>query len=111
LALRNCERYSRRFDRLVAALNVVGFKATKPQASFFCYVKSPAGARSGIRFDSAADAAEYLLKKALISTVPWDEAGAYLRLAVTFEAAGEAMEQTVISEVKNRLERLELFFT
>jgi LL-diaminopimelate aminotransferase len=43
--------------------------------------------------------------------VPWDEAGAYLRLAVTFEAAGEAIEQTVISEVKNRLERLELFFT
>jgi LL-diaminopimelate aminotransferase len=70
-------------------------------------VASPKGTRSGVRFDSAA---EYLLKNALIATVPWDEAGAYLRLAVTFEADGEAGERKVIAELKTRLERLKLVF-
>jgi LL-diaminopimelate aminotransferase len=109
LTLQNCERYSRRFDLLVPALKTVGFAAAKPRASFYCYVAGPKGTRSGISFATAAAAAKYLLKNALISTVPWD-AGAYLRLSVTFEAAGGAAEQRVIAELKARLERLELVF-
>jgi LL-diaminopimelate aminotransferase len=110
LTLENCERYSRRFDLLVPALKEVGFAATKPQASFYCYVPSPTGTRSGTKFDSAADAAEYLIKNALISTVPWDDAGAYLRMAATFEADGLEAERAVVAELKERLQRLELVF-
>jgi LL-diaminopimelate aminotransferase len=39
----------------------------------------------------------------LISTVPWDDAGAYLRFSVTFLAKGEAEERRVLEEIAKRL--------
>jgi LL-diaminopimelate aminotransferase len=110
LTLQNCERYSRRFDLLVPALREAGFAAVKPRASFYCYAPSPRGTKNGIAFNSAQAAAEYLLKNALISTVPWDEAGPYLRMSVTFEADGVEAEQAVVDDLKERLLGLELVF-
>lgn len=107
----NGERYSRRFDSLVDALNRVGFKAKKPRATFYAYVKSPVGAMGGkVTFASAEDASEYLIKQAQISTVPWDDAGAYLRFSATFSADNEAEERDVINELERRLKALELVF-
>ncbi len=106
----NCERYSRRFDLLVPALQAAGFNATKPRGSFYCYVPAPLGTKSGVVFANAEDASEYLIKEAQISTVPWDDAGAYLRFSVTFEADGYEAEKQVIAELQRRLERLELVF-
>jgi LL-diaminopimelate aminotransferase len=38
--------------------------------------------------------------------VPWDDAGAYLRFSVTFEApGGEAEERRVVAELERRLAR------
>ncbi|MBW2038523.1 MAG: LL-diaminopimelate aminotransferase [Deltaproteobacteria bacterium] len=105
-----CERYSRRFDLLCTALNEVGFAAQKPQGTFYCYVQCPKGTKSGIRFENAGEVSEYLIKKALISTVPWDEAGSYLRFSVTFEADGYDEEKKIVEELKRRLLRLELTF-
>ncbi len=106
----NCERYSRRFNLLVPALREVGFEVVKPKASFYCYIRVPKGAEAGRLFKSAEDAASYLIKEALISTVPWDDAGPYLRLSVTFEANGIKEEQEVIVEMKRRLLHLGLWF-
>lgn len=106
---RNCERYSRRFDLLINALNEVGFNAKKPKATFYCYVKSPVGTKSGIVFKSAEEAANFMIEEALVSTVPWDEAGAYLRFSVTFEADGYDEERRIIQELRQRLSKLELF--
>lgn len=106
----NCRRYSRRFDLLVQALNEVGFSARKPPATFYCYVPIPKGTRSGVQFSSAAEVAEYLIKEASISTVPWDEAGPYLRFSVTFAAHGFESERQIILELKNRLDALEFIF-
>lgn len=106
----NCERYSRRFDLLIPALREVGFEALKPKASFYCYVRAPKGTKSGRSFKNAEDAASYLLKEGLISTVPWDDAGPYLRLAVTFEAKSFEEEEKVVAEIKRRLLRLNLSF-
>jgi LL-diaminopimelate aminotransferase len=39
----------------------------------------------------------------LISTVPWDDAGNYLRFSVTFIAKGEKDEQRALNEISNRL--------
>ncbi len=110
LILANCERYSRRHDLLVAALREVGFAASKPKGSFYCYVPAPKGTRSGVVFENAEAAAEYLIKKACISTVPWDDAGAYLRFSVTFEADGYEEEKKIIAEAKRRLNGLGLVF-
>lgn len=104
-----CRKYSRRFDLLVKALNDVGFTAGKPDGSFYCYVKAPIGA-GDVKFDSAEDATEFIIKNAQISTVPWDDAGAYLRFSVTFEAADESEEISVIDEMRSRLIKLNLKF-
>jgi LL-diaminopimelate aminotransferase len=100
LTMKNCERYSRRFDLLVKVLREVGFAVEKPKASFYCYVPAPKGTKSGLRFANAAEVSEYLIKEACISTVPEDEAGHYLRISVTFEANGFEEEKRVIEEVK-----------
>lgn len=106
----NRERYSRRFDMLVEKLREVGFDAVKPKGSFYCYVKIPKGTRSGIEFNSAEECSTYLIKEASISTVPWDDAGSFLRFSVTFEAHDGEEEKAVIEEVGRRLKSLQLSF-
>jgi LL-diaminopimelate aminotransferase len=105
-----CKKYSRRFDLLVAALKDVGFDVEKPKGSFYCYVPIPKGTKQGIEFKSAEQVAEYFIKQALISTVPWDEAGSFLRFSVTFQAADEVLEKQIIDELKLRLTGLQLVF-
>jgi len=46
----------------------------------------------------------------LISTVPWDDAGAFIRFSVTFEADSIEKERKVIEEMKNRMKKLNLKF-
>jgi LL-diaminopimelate aminotransferase len=103
-------KYSRRFDLLVNALNEAGFNAKKPKGSFYCYVKAPVGAENGIIFNSATEFSEFLIKESLISTVPWDDAGKYIRFSVTFEAADNNEEVRVINEMKERIKKLKLKF-
>ncbi|BBI34650.1 LL-diaminopimelate aminotransferase [Cohnella abietis] len=97
------EKYSRRHNKLVAALNEIGFSAEKPKGSFFLYVEAPKGIVGGQRFESAEDFSQYLIREKLISTVPWEDAGKFVRFSVTFIAEGEAEEARVIDEIKRRL--------
>ena len=103
-------KYSRRFNLLVDALNESGFDAKKPKGSFFCYVKAPAGTESGRIFNSATEFSEFLIQESLISTVPWDDAGKFIRFSVTFEAESIKQEIEVINEMKKRLKVLKLKF-
>jgi len=103
-------KYSRRFDMLISALNEAGFDAKKPKGTFFCYVKAPAGTENGKVFNTAAEFSEFLIKESLISTVPWDDAGKYVRFSVTFEADSPEKEKAVIDEMKKRLKVLKLKF-
>lgn len=104
------EKYSRRFDLLVGALNEAGFEARKPGGTFFCYVRAPVGTESGLAFKSASEFSGFLIREALISTVPWDEAGSYVRFSVTFEADSPQREKEVLNEMKARLKSLNLKF-
>lgn len=104
------EKYSRRFTLLVKALRELGFEAEKPKGSFFLYVKCPKGTEDGVRFGNAEEAAKYLIENAWLSVVPWDDAGAYLRFSVTFEAETAEEEIGIVEEMKNRLGRLNLVF-
>jgi LL-diaminopimelate aminotransferase len=103
-------KYSRRFDLLVNALKEVGFDAKKPGGTFYCYVKAPIGAKNGKMFNTASEFSEFLIKKSLISTVPWDDAGKYIRFSVTFEADSLQKEIEVINEMKKRMKVLKLRF-
>ncbi|MNW51793.1 LL-diaminopimelate aminotransferase [compost metagenome] len=104
------EKYSRRHNMLVQALNELGFKATKPKGSFFLYVAAPKGVAGGPEFNTAEDFSQYLIREKLISTVPWDDAGHYVRFSVTFEANGLEEEERVISEIKRRLGEVKFEF-
>ncbi|GGF77614.1 aspartate aminotransferase [Paenibacillus albidus] len=103
-------KYSRRHNLLVDALNSLGFKAEKPKGSFFLYVEAPKGVKGGRRFESGEDFSQFLIREKLISTVPWDDAGAFVRFSVTFIAKGEEEELRVISEIKRRLSDVEFEF-
>jgi len=107
---RTVAKYSRRFTLLVDALNAVGFKAAKPKGTFYCYVGAPQGAGENPDFESATQASEYLIRHAMISTVPWDDAGKFIRFSVTFEADTVQKEIEVIGEMKKRLQNLRLRF-
>jgi LL-diaminopimelate aminotransferase len=104
------EKYSRRFNLLVDALYDLGFDAKKPKGSFYCYVKAPIGTESGKVFNSASEFSEYLIHESLISTVPWDDAGKFIRFSVTFEADSLQTEIEVINEMKERMKILKLKF-
>jgi LL-diaminopimelate aminotransferase len=107
-------KYSRRMDALVRLLNRAGFSAAKPKGSFFLYVKAPRAAiladGTRVSFGSAEAVSQWLITEKLISTVPWDEAGAFLRLSVTFVAHDLADEQRVLGEVARRLSDVTLEF-
>lgn len=100
-------KYSRRMEALVQVLRSAGFNAKKPKGSFFLYVKAPVAAvmkdGSRIPFKNAEEVSQWLITEKLISTVPWDDAGAYLRFSVTFVAKNEVEEKRVLSEIAVRL--------
>ena len=100
-------KYSRRMDGLVRVLSEAGFQARKPKGSFFLYVKAPAAAiqndGTSIEFQNAEEVSQWLITERLISTVPWDDAGAYLRFSVTFAAKDLADEQRLLGELARRL--------
>lgn len=103
-------KYSRRHNKLVAVLNELGFRAEKPKGSFFLYVEAPKGIKGGHRFETGEDFSQYLIREKLISTVPWDDAGHFVRFSVTFIANGEEDENRVISEIRRRLSDVEFEF-
>lgn len=100
-------KYSRRMAALVEVLRRAGFEARKPAGSFFLYVKAPLAAvdqdSTVTQFRTAEDVSQWLITQKLISTVPWDDAGAYLRFSVTFVAANEAEEKRILAEIARRL--------
>src|SRR5438477_2732601 len=100
-------KYSRRMDQLARALRDAGFNARKPKGSFFLYVRAPKSAcgKNGrkVQFSNAEEVSQWLITEELISTVPWDDAGAYLRFSITFVAKNQADEKRVLSEVARRL--------
>ncbi|MEM0966165.1 MAG: LL-diaminopimelate aminotransferase [Verrucomicrobiota bacterium] len=107
-------KYSRRMDRLVGALREAGFDAKKPQGSFFLYVKAPSAAEDSsgekTNFDTGEDFSQWLIREELVSTVPWDDVGAFVRFSVTFEAHGEENEERVVEEIRTRLAKYRFSF-
>jgi len=101
--------YERRLKKMVGALRRVGFDAEMPGGSFFLYTAAPAGA-GDTNFANAEEASQHLIRECSISTVPWDDAGAFLRFSATFEAADEAAEDHVIAALEARLTGANLQF-
>lgn len=110
LTRETAKKYERRHALLASALSEAGFTPSIPRASFYQYVAIPKRASDGTVFETAEECCDYLIRRAMISAVPWDDAGHYLRLSVTFEADGEEAERAVCREIARRLSALGFVF-
>jgi LL-diaminopimelate aminotransferase len=81
-----------------------------PGGTYFLYVAAPRGLADGTRLENAEAASQYLITQQSIVTVPWDDAGPFLRFSVTYEAADEAAEDTLMSAAHDRLSQCRLVF-
>lgn len=101
--------YERRLRKLVDTLNSVGFSAKMPGGTFYVYARAPRKA-GATRFETAEDASQFLLREHSVSTVPWDDVGAYLRFSATWESKRSADDDRVLKELKQRLTDARLSF-
>ncbi|HLA85333.1 MAG TPA: LL-diaminopimelate aminotransferase [Thermoguttaceae bacterium] len=100
---RTRDKYERRLRKLVDMLTRCGFRCRMPGGSYFLYTPAPKTAAGGVTFDSAEAAGQYLIAEHSISTVPWDDAGRFLRFSVTYVAENEAAEDRLMAETETRL--------
>ncbi|MBP2143056.1 LL-diaminopimelate aminotransferase [Methanococcus voltae] len=108
-------KYERRLQKMVKMLKELGFNAQMPGGTFYLYVKAPIGTKDGAKFENAEEFSQYLIKEKLISTVPWDDVGSYIRMAACFDAfkdgkLSETKEDEILNEVKRRLSDVEFVF-
>jgi LL-diaminopimelate aminotransferase len=106
-------KYKRRLEKLVAMLRRCGFECEMPGGTYFLYARTPKGvggtgsASDRARtFDTAEAASQFLITEHSIVTVPWDDAGAFLRFSVTYEAADEKGEDELMALAEARLKSL-----
>ena len=104
------DKYKRRLLSLARTLQRLGFDAHMPGGTFYLYVAVPKQTKNGIVFDNAEAFSHYLIKECLLSSVPWDDAGHFVRFSATFEAKDEKDEQRILQEVENRLGALAFEF-
>ena len=105
-----CEKYERRLRKMTGTLVSLGFPAKMPEGSFYLYVKAPKRAGSA-RFASGEDFSQWLIREKRVSTVPWDDAGAYVRFSATFVArGGRDEEEKVLAEFAERMKGTEFEF-
>ncbi len=97
------DKYRRRLEKLVSTLKDCGFDCEMPGGTYFLYAKAPTGTKAGEKFAAAEDATRHLIEQFGIVTVPWDDAGSYLRFSVTYVAEHGADEDTLMAETKRRL--------
>jgi LL-diaminopimelate aminotransferase len=103
-------KYERRLAALTETLKGLGFDAEMPKGSFYMYVEIPKGIKGGRTFESGEDFSQWLIAEKLISTVPWDDAGNFVRFSATFVAPGLDEEKRVLDEVAQRLSDVEFVF-
>ena len=103
-------KYKRRLEKLVATLSKAGFQAKMPGGTYFLYTPAPKGLADGTKFENAEAASQFLITQQSIVTVPWDDAGPFLRFSVTYEAETESAEDALMASTADRLSQCKLVF-
>jgi len=89
-----CEKYLRRLERLASILRVCGFEVPEPEGTFYLYVEVPRG----------------LIREKLVSAVPWDDTGRFIRFSVTFGMCSIEEETRLFDEFERRMNSVEFVF-
>lgn len=105
-----CKKYLRRLHKLVDTLRIYGFTCMPPGGTYFLYVKAPKGIENGSIFQNAEEVSQYLIREHSICTVPWDNAGPYLRFSVTYTAESEIEENDLMDALAERLGKIGFTF-
>jgi LL-diaminopimelate aminotransferase len=109
-------KYKRRLEKLVATLQRCGFQCQMPGGTYFLYAPAPEGFANGgpggtpINFENAEAASQYLITEQSICTVPWDDAGSFLRFSATYVAEDEQAEDALMAETERRLKDIQPVF-
>jgi LL-diaminopimelate aminotransferase len=103
-------KYRRRLEKLVAMLQSCGFDCRMPGGTYFLYCRAPQGLADGTTFESAEAASQYFITQHSIVTVPWDDAGPFLRFSVTYEAETPEAEDALMTAAAGRLNQCRLVF-
>lgn len=106
---RTRRHYERRLRMMVRVLRTAGFDAKMPGGTFYLYAAAPKAAGAE-KFADAEAASQHLILKHMISTVPWDDVGPFLRFSATFESKGTNDDDRVMAELGKRLESARLSF-
>lgn len=104
------KKYSRRLNLLANVLRRHGFDVSEPKGTFYLYFGIPKATKSGRKFESAEQFCDYLIREKLISSVPWDDAGNFLRFSATFVADTEAEEERIAKVIDERLSSEQFIF-
>ncbi len=105
-----CRKYLRRLERLASILRACGFDVPEPEGTFYLYVEAPRAAGDGTQFETAEDFTQYLIREKLVSAVPWDDAGRFVRFSVTFGMRTLQEEDELFAEFERRMNTVELVF-
>ncbi len=105
-----CGKYERRLKTLVGILKDSGFDVKMPGGTFYLYVEIPKGIKGGKSFASGEEFSQFMIREKLISTVPWDDVGNFIRFSATFETSEKQNEEEILKEIRNRLGSLEFEF-
>jgi LL-diaminopimelate aminotransferase len=105
----NRAKYLNRMERISEILNRFGLDVQIAAGTFYLYFKVPSQFL-GQKFDlNSAECAQkftaILIERLALVSVPWNEAGPYIRLSMTFELseAGFKDEQAVYTALEKRL--------
>jgi LL-diaminopimelate aminotransferase len=101
------QKYERRLRKLIETLSRCGFTCKMPGGTYFLYARSPRGLAGGEKFETAEAASQYLITRHSIVTVPWDDAGPFLRFSVTYEAETEQAEDALMAETEARMRKIQ----
>lgn len=104
------DKYQRRLKKLAKILKENGFFVNEPKGTFYLYFGIPKGIKDGRTFNSGEEFCDYMIREKLISSVPWDDAGNFLRFTVTFEAKDLDDEERIITEIGKRLSEVDFVF-
>lgn len=96
-------KYARRLVMLAKVLRKHGFTVNEPKGTFYLYFGVPKATVSGRQFESAEQFCDFLIREKLISSVPWDDAGHFLRFSVTFDAPTVEAEERIAKVIDERL--------